>query len=53
MISLIDNKTWLMSDCQIWSSRDLVKWKFENIFNSEESYIGNCDRCWAAGLQMR
>lgn len=43
----VKNKTWLMSDWQIWSSPDLVHWNYENTFRPEDTYIGSCDRCWA------
>lgn len=43
----IENKTWLMDDWQIWSSPDLVNWRFESDFNPKDTYIGTCERCWA------
>lgn len=43
----IDNTTWTMDDWVIWSSEDLIHWEFESSFKPEDSYIGECDACWA------
>jgi arabinoxylan arabinofuranohydrolase len=42
-----------MHDWQIWSSPDLVEWRFESTFRPEDSYIGPCDRCWAVDAAER
>lgn len=49
----INNQTWLMDDWQIWSSEDLIEWKYENTFRPEDTYIGVSDRCWAVDAAQR
>lgn len=48
-----ENKTWIMTDWQIWSSPDLVTWNYESTVKPEETYIGPCDRCWAVDAAER
>lgn len=48
-----ENDTWLMNDWQIWSSKDLVNWNYEYTFKPEDTYIGQCDRCWAVDAAQR
>jgi arabinoxylan arabinofuranohydrolase len=43
----IDNKSWFMSDWQIWSSDDLMNWKYESTIYPEDTYIGKSNECWA------
>lgn len=43
----IDNKDWLMSDWQIWASKDLINWEYQSTFKPEDTYIGKWDKCWA------
>lgn len=43
----ISNTTWCMSDWQIWSSGDLVNWRYESTVRPEDTYIGESDGCWA------
>jgi hypothetical protein len=42
-----DNKTWDMRDWHIWSSDDLVTWKFESAPKPEDFYLGSSTECWA------
>lgn len=48
-----ENTTWLMSDWQIWSSKDLVTWHYESTVRPEDTYIGTCERCWAVDAAER
>lgn len=49
----IDNTTWLMEDWQIWSSPDLVDWRYEADVKPEMTYMGRSDRCWAVDVAER
>ncbi|MBR3304489.1 MAG: family 43 glycosylhydrolase [Clostridia bacterium] len=42
-----ENRTWLMNDWEIWSSDDLINWRYESTVRPEDTYIGPCERCWA------
>lgn len=36
-----------MKDWVIYSSEDLINWKFESSFSPEETYIGSSNEWWA------
>lgn len=49
----VESPTWLMDDWQIWSSEDLVEWKYESTVRPEDTYIGVSDTCWAVDAAER
>jgi arabinoxylan arabinofuranohydrolase len=44
----INNKDFVMNDWWIWSSDDLVKWRYESTLEPETTYFGKpSSNCWA------
>lgn len=41
------NSSWDMRDWHIWSSADLVNWRFESAPKPEDFYMGPSTECWA------
>jgi hypothetical protein len=48
-----DNPTWLMDDWEIWSSGDLIEWRYESTVRPEDTYLGKCEKCWAVDAAAR
>lgn len=50
----IENDRFIMDDWWLWSSYDLVEWKFETILKPEDTYIGKpYSSCWATDFVKR
>lgn len=47
------NKTWDMRDWHIWSSEDLVNWRFERAVDPAYFYMGASSECWAPDAATR
>ena len=49
----IENKTYSMTDWQIWSSTDCVEWQLEATIHPEDTFVGATDKCWAVDCAER
>jgi hypothetical protein len=47
------NETWLMDRWEIWSSRNLVDWRFENAIEPRDNYMGPGLDCFAGDIVRR
>ncbi len=47
------NSEFVMHDWQIWSSENLVQWRFESTLRPEDTYIGKSSACWAVDAAER
>ena len=45
--------TWIMDRWELWSTKDLVNWKYEYSIQPTDTYIGNLPNCWAGDLCER
>ncbi len=48
-----DATDYVMRDWQVWSSADLVSWRFESSLRPEDTYIGPTDAAWAVDAAER
>lgn len=50
----IENKTFVMNDWWVWSSPDLVNWKYESTLKPEDTYYKKASTsCWATDAMSR
>jgi beta-xylosidase len=50
----VSNTNFVMHDWWIWSSTDLVNWKYESTLKPEETYLGRPDKdCWATDAMSK
>jgi arabinoxylan arabinofuranohydrolase len=50
----VESKDFVMYDWWVWSSTDLVNWKYESTLKPEETYLGRPDKdCWATDAMSR
>ncbi len=45
--------TWRMNRWEIWSSDNLIDWRFENKILPTQTYIGDQPNCWAGDIAKR